>query len=139
TNAGGILQIVDRQRLLAGPKESTPANLLYPQVGRLDFPSTLGVHTAFPVLGLEVAEFAGDGAGAKRDFVLVVNEALASNCRETRQMVWLVDVSEERRPMTVSGWTVPQASGNFCSKGRFGAHSSNESFTPIYYRRLVFI
>ena len=41
--------------------------------------------------------------------------------------------------MTISGWTVREASGNFCSRGRFGAHSSNESFTPIYYKRLVFI
>jgi hypothetical protein len=35
---------------------------------------------------------------------------------------------------------VPEASGNFCSAGgRFGAHSSNESFTPIYYKRVLFI
>ena len=35
---------------------------------------------------------------------------------------------------------VPEASGNFCSRGgRFGAHASNENFTPIYYNRLVFI
>jgi len=30
----GILQIVDRQKLLNGPKEPTPDNLLYPEVGR---------------------------------------------------------------------------------------------------------
>ena len=35
---------------------------------------------------------------------------------------------------------VPETSGNFCARGgRFGAHASNESFTPVYYRRLVFI
>ena len=36
TNEGGILQIVDREKLLNGPKEPTEENLLYPQVGRLD-------------------------------------------------------------------------------------------------------
>jgi hypothetical protein len=34
---------------------------------------------------------------------------------------------------------VPEASGNFCGRGgRFGTHSSNESFTPIYYGRVMF-
>jgi hypothetical protein len=32
TDKNGILQIVDRDKLLKGPKEPTPANLLYPQV-----------------------------------------------------------------------------------------------------------
>src|SRR2546423_10302642 len=36
TNKGGIMQIVDREKLLKGAKEPTPENLLYPQVGRLD-------------------------------------------------------------------------------------------------------
>src|SRR5207244_4275041 len=36
TNKGGILQIVDRDKLLNGPKEPTAENLHYPEVGRLD-------------------------------------------------------------------------------------------------------
>ena len=36
TNAGGILQIVDREKLLNGPKEPTPENLRAPEIGRLD-------------------------------------------------------------------------------------------------------
>ena len=36
--------------------------------------------------------------------------------------------------------TVPEASGDFCSRGgRFGTHSSNENFTPIYYGRVLFV
>ena len=139
TNAHGVLQIVDRARLLSGPREPTEENLLHPQVGRLDLPSFMGAHTTFPILGMEVAEFARDRAGGRRDYVLIVNEALASNCGEARQMVWLADVTDEARPMTVSGWTVPEASGGFCAKGRFGAHASNESFAAVYYRRLVFV
>ena len=139
TNADGVLQILDRRKLLEGPRAPTEANLLFPQVGRLDLPPSMGAHTTFPILGMEPAEFARDRAGARRDYVLIVNEALASHCGEARQMVWLADVTWEARPMTVSGWTVREASGNFCARGRFGAHASNESFTPIYYRRLVFI
>ena len=35
TSKGGMLQIVDRDKLLNGPKEPTPENLLYP-AGRRD-------------------------------------------------------------------------------------------------------
>ena len=41
--------------------------------------------------------------------------------------------------MTISGWTVREDSAGYCAKGRFGAHSSNESFAPVFYRKLVFI
>jgi hypothetical protein len=35
---------------------------------------------------------------------------------------------------------VPEASGNFCSRGgRFGSHSSNESFEPVFLKKLAFI
>jgi hypothetical protein len=140
TNAGGVMQIVDRGKLLDGPKQPTVANLDYPQVGRLDLPPNTGAHTTFPVLGVEVAEFAKDRAGSKRDFVVIVNESLASECGEARQMVWIADITAEARPFNVSSWTVPEASGNFCSRGgRFGAHSSNENMAPVYYKRVVFI
>jgi len=140
TNRSGVLQILDRDKLLKGGAEPTEANLRAPQVGRLDLPPTYGAHTTFPILGMEVAEFAKDKAGSRRDFVLVVNESLASDCNETRQIVWLADVTAEAAPTMVSSWTVNEASGGFCSRGgRFGAHSSNESMTPIYYRRVVFI
>jgi hypothetical protein len=56
-----------------------------------------------------------------------------------RQMVWIADITHEDTPMGVASWTVPEASGNFCSRGgRFGTHASNENFTPIYYKRLMF-
>ena len=140
TNSSGVLQIVDREKLLKGGAEPTDANLRAAQVGRLDLPPAYGAHTTFPILGMEVAEYARDRVGSRRDFVLVVNESLAAECNETRQVVWIADVTAEAAPTMVSSWTVPEASGSFCSRGgRFGAHSSNESMTPIYYRRVVFI
>ena len=127
TSSHGILQIVDRDKLLNGPKPPTAENLLYPQVGRLDLGADAGAHTAFPVLG-----------GA-RDFVVVTSESLAGDCNEPRQMAWMVDVSDEQKPRAVAHWTVEEASGNFCRRGgRFGTHTSNESFAPIYYKRIMF-
>jgi len=140
TNKDGIVQIVDRKKLLEGPAEPTDANLRYPEVGRLTLPANVGAHTAFPLLGMEIAEFARDSAGGKRDFVAVVDESLVNECQEARQMLWIADISTESRPFGVASFTVPEASGNFCSRGgRFGTHSSNESFTPIYYKRLLFL
>src|SRR4030095_9521753 len=116
----------------------------------------------FPLLGMTLPEFAkqklpanvpvpGGGhdhgesvaiptAQAHRDFIAVVSESLANECQEPRQMVRMVDITFESTPVGVSTWTVPEASGNFCSRGgRFGSHSSQESFTPIYYGRVLFV
>jgi len=140
TNKSGIMQIVDRDKLINGPKEPTDANLRAPEVGRLELPPSIGAHTTFPMLGMDVPEFAKDQWGGKRDFALIVDESLVNECQEARQMVWIADISAEAKPFNVSSWTVPEASGNFCSRGgRFGSHSSNESMAPVFYKRVVFI
>jgi len=140
TNKGGVLQIVDREKLLKGPKEPTADNLRYPEVSKLMMSSWNGAHTTFPMLGMPIAEFAHDKDGAKRDIVMIVDEAILSECLEARQMVWFADVSIENRPMIVSNWTAPEMPGNFCQRGgRFGAHSSNESMAPVYYKKMAFI
>jgi hypothetical protein len=140
TNKDGVLQIVDREKLLNGPKEPTNENLLYPQVGRLDLQPVNGAHTTLPLLGMPISEFAKDAVGATRDFVMIVNEQIMNECREARQMVWFVDVTAESKPFTVSNFNVPEASGHFCSRGgRFGSHSPNEHQPPMYAKRLVFV
>ena len=140
TSQPGIMQIVDREKLINGPAEPTDANLRYPEVGRLEMPPIYGAHTAFPLLDMNVAEFAKDQGGGKRDFVVIVNEEVRNECTQPRQMVWFVDVTTESKPLGVASWTVPEASGNFCSRGgRFGSHSSNENMTPVYYGRILFI
>ena len=102
----------------------------------------VGAHTVFPLGKMRVPEFARDKAGAERDFVMIVDESLVNECQqaETRQIVWFVDVTIERYPMVVSNFMVPEASGNFCERGgRFGAHSSNESMAPVFYKKLAFV
>jgi len=142
TNKGGVLQIVDRDKLLNGPREPTPENLRYPVVGQLDMLPLNGAHTSFPLGKMRIAEFAKDKAGGIRDIVMLVDEALVNECQaaETRQMVWFVDVTVETRPMVISNFNVPEASGNFCDRGgRFGSHSSNESMAPVFYKKLAFV
>jgi hypothetical protein len=139
TSAGGVMQIVDRAKLLNGPNEPTNENLLYPQIGRLDLPPNVGAHTVLPVLRMEMPEFARHTEATVRDFVVITNESTANECREARQMVWFADITTEAKPFGVSNWTVPEASGNFCERGgRFGTHSSNENLTPIYYKKVMF-
>jgi hypothetical protein len=162
TGANGIVQIVDRDKLLKGPKEPTEANLTLPQIARVDLPPDVGAHTVFPMLGMQLSEFARqklrpgsaaaagvehdhdeaapDRTQARRDFIATVGETTANECLENRQMLRMLDITTESRPFGVSSWTVPEASGNFCERGgRFGTHSSNESFTSIYYNRLLFL
>jgi hypothetical protein len=140
TNKAGVLQIVDRQKLLAGPHEPTAANLLAPQVGRMDLPAFNGAHTTLPVIGMDLAEFAKDKGGGRRDIVVVVNESLVNECLEPRQLVFIVDVTDEKVPIGISTFNVPESSGSFCARGgRFGAHSSNENQPPMYARKYVFV
>jgi hypothetical protein len=162
TGRAGVVQIVDREKLLNGPKEATEANLLYPQIARVDLPPDAGAHTALPILGMTLPEFAkqklppnapvpggghdhGDAVPlsatqAHRDFVAVISESLEHECEEPRQLVRMIDITFETTPVGASTWTVPEASGNFCSRGgRFGAHSSQEHLTPIYYGRVLFV
>src|SRR5438105_6820317 len=139
TNKDGVLQVVDRAKLLSGPREPTPENLRAPEVGRFTLSSMNGAHTALPVLGMSLAEF-GKDKGAPRDFVFVVNESLANECTEPRQRVFVVDVTDEKTPVGVATFNVPEQSSNFCSRGgRFGSHSSNENQPPMYAKRVIFV
>src|SRR5262249_45678652 len=140
----------------------TEANLLYPQVARIDLPPDMGAHTAFPLIDMDVSEFAKQkraasavAAGvehdhdeaaplertqARRSFVMAVGETTANECLENRQIVRVLDITTESRPFGVASWTVPESSGNFCGRGgRFGTHSSNENMAPIYYKRVLFV
>jgi hypothetical protein len=140
TNRGGVVQIVDREKLLKGPAAPTPENLRAPEIARLELSGWNGAHTTFPMLQMPVAQFAKDKDGASRDIVMIVDEAILNECLEARQMVWFADVSTEKRPMIVSSYTADETAGNFCQRGgRFGAHSSNESMDTIFYKKMTFI
>jgi hypothetical protein len=140
TSKGGVIEILDREKLLKGPKDPTVSNLEYPIVARLDLPEEVGAHTVYPLLGMDLPEFAKNGSQSHRNFLVVPGETTDNECQVPRQMVRIFDITQETRILGVATWTVPEASGNFCSRGgRFGTHSTNENLTPIYYKRVVFV
>lgn len=146
TSENGVLQIVDREKLLNGdpaaaaPLASSPAALRYPEVGRLALPSFWGVHTPLPLLGVEIPDYAGNREARTRDFVLVVSESTANQCQEARHAAFIVDITDEAHPFPVSTFQVPEASGGFCDRGgRFGPHAPQWSMDPPFYPKVVAI
>jgi len=136
----GAFQIVDRQKLLTGPPEPTAENLLYPQIAFMSAGKRQAVHGVYPLLGMDIAEFAKSAKGRVRDFLLVMPEAIESECREEPQMMFVVDITNETEPFGVGNFRVPEKLGNFCTRGaRFGAHSANTRLTPIFHKRVVFV
>ncbi len=141
TNTGGVLQIVDREKAAQRPERADAGE---PDVSGSRAASTChpmnGAHTAFPMLKMAIPEFANDKVGSIRDMVMIVDEQILNECTEPRQIVFFADITVEKRPMVVSSFSVPEKSGNFCSRGgRFGAHSSNESMAPVFNQKLAFI
>jgi hypothetical protein len=158
TGSNGVLQIVDRLKLLDPAANGCPtspnfrtnpteADLLCPQLGRLNTSPTMGAHTTFPLLRQPVPSLAAQQQNSVRDFVMLINEAgggsAAGICTGNRQNIYTIDVTipgNEAIPMGIANYQVPEESGDFCNRGgRFGAHASNENFTPLYYGKLLFV
>ena len=132
TNKGGVLQIVDRDKLINGLKEPTPDNLRFPIIGQMEMSPLNGAHTTFPLGKMAIPNFSKDKFASQRDIVMIVDESLVNECQEgeARQMVWFVDATVEKKPMVVASYSVPETGENFCERGgRFGSHSSNESMS----------
>ena len=146
TSNNGAVQILDRDRLLNGdpdaaaPLAASPAALAYPQLGRIDLPSFWGGHTAMPLLGVEIADYAGNRDHATRDFLFVVSESVANACRETRHVTLMLDITDEAHPLPIGTFQVPEASGGFCGRGgRFGPHAPQWSMEPPFYGKLMVV
>lgn len=138
----GIQLILDRDKLLKGPKEPTDQNLNYPVIGRIDFPHDMGAHTPIPLLQMHLPEFANQKIGSVKDFLAVVGEGHATfyKCSDNRNMIRIFDITDPSKPIGVSTWTASDLNGHFCTRGGyFGTHSANENFTPIYYKRLMLV
>jgi hypothetical protein len=141
TTKSGVIEILDRDKLIHGPKEPTAANLESPMIARLDLPPDVGAHTTFPMIGVDVPNLGKYGpAISKRNFLLIVGETTDNECQAVEQMMHVFDITDESKIFGISTYYVPEPSGNFCSRGgRFGTHSTNESMTPVFYNRIVFI
>jgi len=167
----GVLQILDRKKLLppslggtwtGDPDKPSEADLLAPQVARLDMSPDQGGHTSMPVFGLVPRSYQDFTEFKTRDIVLLASEATADLCQEAPHFSFIVDVTVENSrtappgtrlqqnawqgPMVLSSMSVdPRAGekfprGNYCKRGaRFGVHSSEENFRNPFYGRLTFL
>jgi hypothetical protein len=150
TSRNGILQIVDRTKLLNDPTltpatrlDPTDAQLRFPQISRYDQGSTNGAHTVFPIMGVKPPPFKDQTVGATRNIIALTNESTSNECREGPQMSYFIDITEEAEPFGVGSFKVDPATGgsvDFCKRGgRFGAHSSDERINPMYYGKVLWV
>jgi hypothetical protein len=134
----GVLQILDRERFLSGDATPTAASLRAPEIARVDLPSYWGVHTAKPIYGFEIADYADNAQARTRDLLLVVSEAGTFRCQEPRDVMLIFDITEERKPVSIATFQVPEEPGDFCHRGgRFGPHSFADAYHPAFDNKLV--
>jgi len=145
-DSGGVIQILDRDRLLHGdpnvdnPLEPTPANLLYPQIARVDMPTFWGGHTVYPILGMPIPGYEDDLENRSRDVLVVVSEVTALECQSARHAAFFLDMTDVEHPVNVATFQVPEEPGDFCHRGgRFGPHASNDSLLGPYYGKILLL
>ena len=68
---------------------------------------------AFEKFHVKTGDFRS-GKPAQRNFLLVVNESTQNECHEDYHMMFMVDITDETKPFTVSNYYVPEKSGDFC-------------------------
>jgi hypothetical protein len=134
----GVLQILDREEFLSGDPAPTAASLRAPEIARVDLPSYWGVHTAKPIYDIEIADYADNAEARTRDVLLVASEAGTFRCQEPRDVMLIFDITEERKPVAITTFQVPEEPGDFCHRGgRFGPHSFADAYHPAFDKKLV--
>jgi len=120
---------------------------VYPQIARYDQGPTNGAHTVFPIMGVAPPPFKSFTRGAPRNIIALTNESTSNECRENPQLTYFVDITTETEPFGVGSYKVDPFEDNegkkdvdFCQRGgRFGAHSSDERISSLYYGKVLWI
>ena len=143
----GVLQILDRKKLLPHPFGTWSGNADDPTNEELEAPQTSilwmspdqGGHTSFPVFGMKPPSYQGFTDFKTRDIVLLASESTADLCAEAPHWSFVVDVTVENSktvppgtrpqqnpwqgPMVISSlYLDPRAGekfprGNYCTRG----------------------
>jgi hypothetical protein len=111
----GVLQILDRKKLLppphgtwvGNPDRPTVADLEAPLAGILYMSPDQGGHTSFPVFRMEPASYQDFTEFKMRDIVLLASEATSNKCQEAPHWSFVVDVTVENSK-TVPPATQPE-------------------------------
>jgi len=115
----GILQIVDRKKLLPGGRyggtwdgaradNPTEADLLAAQTGIMYMSPDQGGHTSMPVFGLQPKSYGKFIEFKTRDIVLLASEATSDKCQEAPHWSFVVDVTVENSKTAPPGTKVEQ-------------------------------
>ncbi|HJU15209.1 MAG TPA: hypothetical protein VJ770_01955 [Stellaceae bacterium] len=158
--ADGVVQVVDRTKLLTGCTVAgasancadfpTQADLLYPQISYITMKTTQGAHTSIPIFGIPIPEMQAnylDGTPQKWDLLAITSEQTANDCApqdwKNPQLLDITPSTNSNGVPTETLWpisTLPvgQFPGDFCNKGaRFGIHELNREIYAPYYGRLI--
>jgi hypothetical protein len=113
----GVLQVLDRKKLLPPPygtwsgHPDDPANeqLEAPQTAILWMSTDQGGHTSFPVFGLAPKSYQNFTEFKTRDIVLLASESTADLCQEAPHWSFIVDVTIENSKSMPPGTRKPPA------------------------------
>lgn len=135
----GIVQIIDRAKLLGGDPHPSPESLNAPVIARVDLPAWQGAHTAMPLPEIELPRYARYPGPRAHRFMMVVGEDADPSCLEQQQQLLLFyDITDEAHPLGISTFAVNDPEG--CRRGgRFGPHGFNEDASPLFSGKLVFL
>ncbi|MDH3371757.1 MAG: hypothetical protein OEM85_00115 [Gammaproteobacteria bacterium] len=146
SGANGVIQILDRDKLLNGdpsvdsPMAPTTQSLRFPQIARVDMPSYWGAHTAKPIFDVPIPDYSNDRALPSRDLLIVPSEVGGGACLSPRDVVFIMDITDEAHPFVISTYQADANPGDFCSRGgRFGPHSINDAYHPAFDKRLMVV
>jgi hypothetical protein len=156
--AEGVVQIVDRTKLLNGCNTSGPGgnpnasgtcansptqeDLLWPQVSWITMNPENGAHSTMPVFNVPVPEEQSNfvnGQPQSKSLLFVSSEGTANNCfGQAPHDAWVLDITSETTPWPMGTMSVSQYPGDFCGKGaRFGAHAVTEAIFAPYYGKII--
>ena len=95
----------------------------------------------FRCCGMPIAEFAKTRIRQGARFHLSSpTRSIQNECHESRQMVWIFDVTDESKPFGVSTWTVPEDERQLLQRAADASARirRTRTCTPIYYKRVMF-
>ena len=112
----GVLQVLDRKKLLPAPfgtwtgstDEPTNADLEAPQTSILWMSPDQGGHTSFPVFGIQPKSYGDFTEFLTRDIVLLASESTADRCQEAPHWSFIVDVTVENSKTAPPGTRIQQ-------------------------------
>ena len=112
----GVLQVLDRKKLLpfpygtwsGNPEDPSNAELEAPQTSILWMSPDQGGHTSFPVFGMKPKSYQDFTDFKTRDIVLLASESTADKCEEPPHWSFIVDVTVENSKTAPPGTRVEQ-------------------------------